>query len=616
VISLTRIAHSWRASTRDFAAAVRANPTLAAISAEGFLTRLGFGMVGFALPLYALALGMNITEIGLLYVLRTVSTILVKPAMGWAADRFGRKSTLVVAVTLRCLVGLLFAFATQPWHLFVIRILHGAMTAARDPSATALIAEHGSRSHMATSFAWYSTARDVGRSLGYAVAGLIIQFYGSYQAVFVIAFLTSCAALFTVIRYVRESRELSRDDKQEMPALQPSAVPSVAAAPPSPEARQGWGLYRGLLGYAMLGLMVAGSAEMMRGLFPVIATQYAHLTEGQTGLIVGVAGIAILVAGPFFGWLSDNVSRKLTLGVRSLANTVSSLIYAAFPTFPGYLVARVMDDTGKAAFRPTWGAILAEVSDAQPRRRAQTMSFLDSAYTLGEVLGPLAAGLIIGGFGVPVMLGVRAAVALAAELQAVWLIRRGSPHTSSMTPSALDAHLGRRLQRAIGHRMRIARSMSARGGGQPVYSPQVVEEAHRDVVILMLIWQAGLCAPEIAALNVEDIEICNGDGRDSRGGIARVRAGAACEAREVVLNAAVLSAVNEWLKVRPRVGPALFPGLSKRRITPRVIERIVERLGYEAAVTMRVRSVRDRVVLETLTTLTPEKLGNHTNPAR
>ncbi len=83
-------APSRRAPAR-LLAAVRANPTLAAVSAEGFLTRLGFGMAGFALPLYALSLGMDIAEVGLLYGLRTAATLLVRPVMGWVADRIGRK---------------------------------------------------------------------------------------------------------------------------------------------------------------------------------------------------------------------------------------------------------------------------------------------------------------------------------------------------------------------------------------------------------------------------------------------------------------------------------------------------------------------------------------------
>ncbi len=404
---------SRRNQAAAFVRAVRANPTVAAVSAEGFLTRLGFSMVSFALPLYALSLGMGIAEVGLLYALRTATVIVVKPVMGWAADRFGRKRTLVAAVALRCLIGLLFAFAGRPWHLYALRILHGTMTAARDPSATALIAEHGDKRKMASAFAWNTTARELGRSFGYGVAGLLLQATGSYRLIFLVAFFTSCAALVTVIRYVRESHEA-----QARPVAEPAE---------SPRRQRSWAPQGGLLPYATFGLMVAGSAEMMRGLFPVIATQYAHLTEGEAGLAASASSVAILVAGPLFGWLSDNVSRKLALGARSFANTFSSLMYIFFPTFGGFLVARMLDDTGKAAFRPTWGAILAEVSDADPARRASTMSFIDTASTVGEGLGPLVAGLLITGFGVPVMLGVRAALAVVTEIQAVRVFKKKRP---------------------------------------------------------------------------------------------------------------------------------------------------------------------------------------------
>src|SRR5215218_32524 len=140
-MSLARLI-AWRTCLAAHGGAAGLSPTVAAVSVEAFLTRFGFGMVGFALPLYGLALGMDLAEVGLLYTLRTATTVLVKPVMGWAADRFGPKSTLVLAIVLRCLVGLLLIFSSQPWELFVVRFMQGVMTAARDPSATALIATH------------------------------------------------------------------------------------------------------------------------------------------------------------------------------------------------------------------------------------------------------------------------------------------------------------------------------------------------------------------------------------------------------------------------------------------------------------------------------------------
>ncbi|MEK6657428.1 MAG: MFS transporter [Nitrospirota bacterium] len=387
------------------------NPTMSAIIAEGFLTRLGFGMVGFALPLFAMHLGMNLAEVGMLYVLRTVSVLMVKPVMGWAADRFGAKHTLVFAVIMRCLVGFLFIFAALPWHLYAIRILSGAITAARDPSASSLIAEHGDKKNMASTFAWYVTAREIGKSLGYGLCGLLITAMGGYRLVFIIAFITSLTALITVIRYVRKDIKEKTEYEADAPIASKEEI-----QPPDYRMR--------LLHYAGFGLMITLIADMMRGFFPIIAIQYAHLSEAEAGIAASASSIFVLIGGPLFGWLSDNVSRKLALGTRSFANIFSSLLYIFFPSFSGFLMARVIDDTGKAAFRPAWGSMLAELSENQPSRRGRTLSYVDSASTLGEMIGPMIAGLLLAGFGIPAMLGVRAALSVIVELQAIYVTKR------------------------------------------------------------------------------------------------------------------------------------------------------------------------------------------------
>jgi MFS family permease len=403
--------NSIRKRLSAIAGDIRKQPTIAAIVLEGFLTRLGFGMIGFALPLYALSIGMSIAEVGFLYALRSIVTLVIKPVMGEFADRLGRKRILVGAVFLRCLVGFLFIFATLPWQLFVIRGLHGAMTAARDPSAMALIAEHGNSNRMASTYALYVTGRDLGRSLGYGLSGLLIVVL-SYQWVFFIAFLMSCAALFTVIRYVREQR----DDIEAVDATE---------SLPSGEGVDNESLpVKKYVGYAGFGMAVAMTSEMMRGLFPVIAMQYANLTIAEAGLIASSASIVILFAGPIFGWLSDNGNRTLVLSIRTIANGCSSLLYICIPNFPGFFAGRLLDDTGKAAFRPAWGAVLAELTAGEKSKRARTMAIMDTSVTMGEIVGPILAGVLIGGYGVPAMLMVRIGFALLTEIQAFAIFRK------------------------------------------------------------------------------------------------------------------------------------------------------------------------------------------------
>ena len=146
-----------------------------AIVAEGFLSRLSFGFVGLALPLYALHLNMSFTQIGFLVSVNTVLQLVAKPLMAPLADRFGHRRTLIVAIAGRSLVYLLFASSVLPWQLFAVRLLYGLTQALRDPPLNAVIADTGGSKQVASMFSWYHTAKNLAASLGRAAAGVLLS---------------------------------------------------------------------------------------------------------------------------------------------------------------------------------------------------------------------------------------------------------------------------------------------------------------------------------------------------------------------------------------------------------------------------------------------------------
>jgi MFS family permease len=382
----------------------KVDPALLAIVGEGFFSRLSFGLISFALPLYAYRLGLSLTAIGFLLSLNLVVALALKPIMGAAADRFGRKLSFTTAIVLRSVVSLLLVFATVPWHLFVTRSLHGISISMRDPAANTLIAEHGGKKAIASAFAWYQTAKSLAGILGKSAAGILLALTASnFSFVFAVAFVLSLLPVVLVVRYVsepaRETVEEAEDEQVEVQEPRPSLLP-----------------------FAGLGFLVSGTAYMLSNLFPILAIEYAGLSEAQAGLVYSLTAVVVL-AGPVFGWLSDNVSRKLVLSLRSAANVLSSVVYLVAPNFAGMALGRAVDDLGKAAFRPAWGALMAHVSGFDRRRRARTMGYLSSGEDAGEVAGPIAAGLIWSMWGVPALLGVRIAVAIVTELYTIALTR-------------------------------------------------------------------------------------------------------------------------------------------------------------------------------------------------
>ena len=70
---------------------------------------------------------------------------------------------------------------------------------------------------------------------------------------------------------------------------------------------------------------------------------------------------------------------------------------------------------------------MAHVADDDPRRRARTLSRLSAAEDLGEMSGPIVAGLVWSLWGVPAVLILRIGLALATEGFALRLNHRAAP---------------------------------------------------------------------------------------------------------------------------------------------------------------------------------------------
>lgn len=380
------------------------NKSLYAVFIEAFLARLGFGIITFALPFFALSLGMSYTEVGILAALRLLTAIAFKPLMGAVSNRYGKRRVYLWSAVGRAIVGVMLVFATAPWMLFAIRVFHGVTTAARDPVSAFLIVEHGDRARMASAFAWYGTFREVGAVAGYLIAGILLTLSDdNYHLVFSLPVITSLFACSLIIMFVQEHREQS-DSPNSTPVDQPEMH---------------W------LELALLGIMMALTGSMINNLFPLIATEFAHLSKAETSIIYALATVAIVVLGPLFGWVSDHVSQRAVLSIRSICNAISSIIYPLFPGFTGVTLARITDESGKAAFRPAWGSMIAQqaqVADAQQQGRR--IAYLDTAHSMGEALGPALAGLLWDQLGIFWLFAMRFMLAILCELYYFWLIRK------------------------------------------------------------------------------------------------------------------------------------------------------------------------------------------------
>jgi MFS family permease len=401
---------------------VRRPGALAALVCEGFFSRLAFGLLSFALPLYARSLGLSLAAIGVLASLTTIVSLLLKPVLGGVADRIGLRRTLLAALVLRSTLSLGYVLVVVPWQLYAVRGLHGVSDSLRDPAVNALIAENGGKKAIASAFAWYQTAKTTAGAVGRSLAGVLLTLAaGGFGLTFEVAFALSLLPALAVLVLVPRDSSVS-------PTASAGAAEGAPSSPAPPAPRPP------VARYAALGFLVAGTSSMLTSLFPILATEYAGLTTAQAGVLYLLTPL-LAFTGPLWGWAADRVSRPLVLSVRGFANTASALVYLGAPNLAGMWLGKSLDDLGKAAFRPAWGSLMADISSQDRRNRARIMGYLTAGEDAGDIAAPILAGLLWTGFGVPAVLLARVGLAVMAEAYTLWLEhhapasgRRGGRH--------------------------------------------------------------------------------------------------------------------------------------------------------------------------------------------
>lgn len=184
--------------------------------------------------------------------------------------------------------------------------------------------------------------------------------------------------------------------------------------------------------YSLLGAALTAPAYMVTGEFFTILAVKLDVTPAALGWIKIAAETAVpLVFGPFFGWLADRIGPGKVIAMRSLANMATSVLFWVTPFFAGTALlglmmglARAVDEIGKAAFKPTWGAISAKISSFDVANRSKTMGILEMGVDISDLTFPVLAGVLLEYLSLGWLMLVRAVFAAIAEVYAVVLGRR------------------------------------------------------------------------------------------------------------------------------------------------------------------------------------------------
>ena len=149
---------------------------------------VGDGMVPVAISFAVLDLTGSVADIGFVFAARLVPLACFLLIGGVAADRFPRRTVMVLADVVRfvgqgALATLLLSGQARMWHVLVLQAVHGAASAFFMPAVTGLVPQtvRAERLQQANAVRW--AAFSSGNVLGPAAAGILVATAGSGTAI-------------------------------------------------------------------------------------------------------------------------------------------------------------------------------------------------------------------------------------------------------------------------------------------------------------------------------------------------------------------------------------------------------------------------------------------------
>jgi MFS family permease len=356
-----------------------------------------------------LSLTHSSAALGIIVALQTLPVLLLAPYGGVIADRMDKRRLMIMlqsAMGLQALaLGILTVTgAVTVWEIGVLATLLGLNNAFENPARQSFMLEMVGGDYLRNAVTLNSVLVNVARTIGPAIAGILIATLGEG-----ICFLVNAGSFVAVV--------------SSLITLNRSALAPTTPAPRARgQLREGVSYVRSTPGLAFPLLMMAVvgclTYEFQVSL-PVMASQGLHAGATGYGFMTAAMGVGAVIGGLLVAAKGRTGTAQLTVAVTAFG--VMMALATIAPSLPFELAALALAGASSIAFMSTGNSTLQ--LRAQPNMRGRVMALWFVAFQGSTPIGGPIIGAIIALAGARAGLGVGALTCFAAALVGLAALR-------------------------------------------------------------------------------------------------------------------------------------------------------------------------------------------------
>jgi MFS family permease len=348
--------------------------------------------------------------VSLVQVATTLPLMLLALPGGVLADSFDRRRLLITVQAYLFVLGILLAVLTAaglmpPALLLTFTFALGVGAAVQLPTWQAMIPELVPRTQLRTATRLDLVSVNGARSIGPALAGLVIAYLGGVPVVF--ALYAVCAVVFAVALF------FWRRPEAEFPSRRERFVPALRAG-----SRYVWHepVVRRIL---LRVILFVAPAMTLWTLLPLIASQRLGLGAAAYGALFGAFGAGAIIGAAVLGRVRDHLSTNGLLTVAGLVYAAASASIVLIPGLPAALIILVLAGLAWMAVASTFAAELKLFLPTWVRARGFAIYMV--TFTGSMTLGALVWGLVAEAVGLRSAFLFSAVVLLAGVVAGVFI---------------------------------------------------------------------------------------------------------------------------------------------------------------------------------------------------
>lgn len=361
------------------------NFVLTTLSTAALFTSFYFLLV--TLPTYIRdELGGSKSQIGLIIGVFTISAVLLRPHLGRAVDRRGRKNILIAGLLVFLLSMLLYDYTASVASLLMLRVLHGIGWGAATTAAITLIADIAPVHRRGEAMGVYGMAANVAMAAAPVLSWILLQSY-NYSTLFAAGAAIALVSLIVVLPVSETVVVHPKTPLFNREAFFPSALMFTVTV-----------TYGSIVSF-----------------LPLFIEQQGIMAN--PGIFFTVFAVTLIIIRVLAGKLSDIKGRRFVLVPGMILVTLGLWLLSTADSLWIFLASALLYGLGFGSVHPALMALLVDRVSVQGRGAA--MGTFSAAFDLGIGVGSILLGIVLQFAGFTVMYLLSGLIVLAGT---VWFI--------------------------------------------------------------------------------------------------------------------------------------------------------------------------------------------------